>query len=60
MKIVLKDIKYEYENDPKPTEETIEQLAIKAFERLQYKIKNLNLNFDHSLFIKYFNKYIFF
>ena len=55
----LKNIKYEYENDPKPTEETIEQLAIKAFERLQYKIKNLNLNFDHSLFIKYFNKYIF-
>ncbi len=55
---IIKKIKYEYEFDSKPKEDEIVDLASKAFKRYSAKIKDQKLDLNHSLFIKFFGKYI--
>lgn len=57
-KNIMKNIKYEYEFDSEPKEDEIVELANKAFIRYSAKIKDQKLDLNHSLFIKFFGKYI--
>ena len=54
----ISKILYEYENLDLPKKEEIEYLSKKAFDNILKKKDIFQINFDHILYIEYYNKFI--